>query len=255
MNINFIGTYTLIQSEAQRFLRTVIQSLVGPWVNALLYIFIFGYVVGFKINFIPGFRYIEFVLPGILMLNVITAAFLQTSFSIFHRRFSGHIEEILIAPLSTYEIIFGYVVGAVLRSICVGIGIYIIAICFQIASIEHIGSFFFYIISVSIIFAFLGIVTGLWSETFEQLAVFQTFVITPLTFLGGIFNSIDMLPENIQTILRFNPFFYFVDGLRYAMIGYQESTLFLRSLVIAILILLSASWAVLLLARGYKIKT
>lgn len=204
-------------------MRVSIQTLVSPWINALLYIFIFGYVVGTRIDLIAGVSYIDFVLPGILMLNIIASAFSQTSSSLYFQRFARHIEEILVAPFSHLEMIIGYVIGGIVRGMIVGLGIYLISIIFSAATIAHLGLFLFYTIAVCIIFSLLGLLVGLWAESFEQLTILNTFVITPLTFLGGVFNSASMLPEKMQLMLKLNPFFYFVDGLRYSMIGISEA--------------------------------
>lgn len=230
--INTIGTLTFIEREIQRFTRVAIQTLVSPWINAVLYIFIFGFVVGSRIDLIQGVPYIQFVLPGVIMMNLISSAFSQTSSSLYFQRFARHIEEILVAPLSNAEMIFGYMVGGVARGIIVAIGVYIIGILFGVAGVVHPILFLLYAVGVAVIFAFLGLFIGLWSNNFEQLSILNTFIIMPLTFLGGVFNSIFMLPEKIQTIVLFNPFFYFVDGLRYSMTGYSESNLLLGAIII-----------------------
>lgn len=228
----FIGIQTFIEREIQRFFRVAIQTLVTPWINALLYIFVFGYVVGRRIEQSQGFTYIDFVLPGVLMLNLIGSAFSQTSSSLYFQRFTKYIEEILVAPFSYMEMIVGYVIGGVVRGMVVGFGIYLIAIFFSAANMAHIGLFLFYSLSVSIIFSFLGLLVGLAADNFEQLAVLNTFIITPFTFLGGVFNSITMIPEKWQILVRVNPFFYFVDGLRYSMIGYHEANIAVGLIII-----------------------
>lgn len=220
---NFTGLMTLLQREVQRFLRVAIQSLVSPWINAVLYIFIFGFIVGQKIDEIAGISYISFVLPGVLMLNILSSAFSQTAFSLYFKRFARHIEELLVAPLSNFEILLAHVLSGVVRAVIVGAGIYLIAIFFDAAGVAHLGWFAFYSIAVSVIFSLIGLLVGLWANNFEQLSILNTFIITPLTYLGGMFNSIEMLPEKLQTIAQWNPFFYFVDGLRFAMTGVQEA--------------------------------
>lgn len=253
--MNYIGLYTFVSREVQRFMRVAVQTLISPWINALLYIFIFGFVVGSKINLIAGVPYIEFVMPGILMLNLIGSSFSQTSSSLYFQRFVRYIEEILVAPLSYLEIIIGYVVGGVVRGFVVGLGIYIIAILFGGAQIVSIWHFLFFSIGVSIIFSFLGLLVGLWAESFEQLSILNTFIITPLTFLGGIFNSVEMLPDSLKSVIVFNPFFYFVDGLRYSMTGISESNLFVGYIMIIGLILALGTLVYVLFKKGWKIRT
>ena len=176
------------------------------------------------------------------------------SLSLYFSRFARHIEEILVAPLSHLEMIIGYVVGGVIRAAVVGFGVYLIAIFFSAANMAHMWLFIFYSISVAIIFAFLGLLVGLWAENFEHLAILNTFVIMPLTFLGGVFNSIYMLPEKLQVFVRLNPFFYFVDGLRYSMIGVQESNTTIGVFMILFLIVGLGSLTWYLFKTGYKLR-
>lgn len=221
--INWIGLQTFVSREVRRMFRVWIQTLVAPWTSALLYILVFGRIVGARITLIHDVPYIDFVLPGLVMMNLITAAFMHTSSSVYFMRFVRNIEEILVAPLSYAEMIVGFMAGGVARAIVVGVGIYLMAIVFTTATIAHVWLLLFYVISISIVFSLLGMLVGLWAKNFEQLSLPAVFLITPLTFLGGVFNSIDMLPARLKWITFSNPFFYFVDGLRYAMIGIRES--------------------------------
>lgn len=223
MRANWIGLYTFISREIGRMFRVWIQTLIAPWSGALLYILIFGRIVGQRIAPIHGVHYIDFVLPGLVMMNVIASAFLHTSSSVYFMRFVRHIEEILVAPLSYVEMIVGFIAGGVARAIVVGVGVYAMAVFFTTATVAHFWLLLFYLISISIVFSLLGMLVGLWSKSFEQLSLPSIFIITPLTFLGGVFNSIDMLPPQLKWITLANPFFYFVDGFRYAMIGIRES--------------------------------
>lgn len=252
--LNTSGLWTLVQRETQRFLRVAVQTLVSPWINAVLYIFIFGFVVGQRIDEIAGVPYIVFVLPGVLMLNLISSAFSQTAFSLYFKRFARHIEELLVAPLSNFEIMIAHVIGGVLRSLVVGIGIYIIAILFGAAGVTHLGWFLFYSIAVSLLFSLVGLLIGLWADSFEQLSILNTFVITPLTYVGGMFNSIDMLPPVMQQIVKWNPFFYFVDGLRYAMTGVQEANQLIGLAVITGLIVILGGMVWRLFAIGWRLR-
>ncbi len=253
--MNAIGLSTFIRREIERFLRTYIQSILSPWVSAILYIVVFGFIVGSRISLIDGVKYIDFVLPGIVMLNLITASFSQTSFSLYFQRFARHIEEVLIAPFSFFEMIFGYVVGGVARGLVVGIGVYVIALFFTTATIVHFGLFLFYAVSVSIIFSLLGLLVGLWADNFEQLSILNTFIIMPLTFLGGVFNSVKMLPAKAQFFVRLNPFFYFVDGLRYSMIGIQEANQWIGFIIIFGLIFGFGGLVWYLFKIGWRLRT
>ncbi|MFC1595160.1 ABC transporter permease [Patescibacteria group bacterium] len=252
--INWVGLYTFIRRETERFLRVTIQTLITPWISALLYIFIFGHVIGKRIDFMAGVEYIDFVLPGLIMMNIIMSSFSQTSSSLYFQRFARHIEEVLVAPLSYLEMIIGYVIGGVVRSMIVGLGVFFIAVFFSAANLDNFLLFLFYSLSVAVVFAFIGLLVGLWAKHFEHLAVLNTFVIMPLSFLGGIFNSITMLPPALQTVVKFNPFFYFIDGLRYSMIGIQEANAVIGLFVIFSLIICLGCLVWYLFKIGYKIR-
>jgi len=252
--VNWIGLYTFIRREIDRMLRVATQTLVTPWISALLYIFIFGHVVGRKIDTIAGVDYIDFVLPGILMMNVISSAFTHCSSSLHFQRFIRHIEELLVAPFSPIEMVIGFAVAGIIRAVIVGIGVLLIALFFGAASIDHFLLFLFYMVSIAAIFALLGMVVGLWAQSFEQLSILNTFVILPFTFLGGVFYSINMLPEKLQTFALLNPFFYFIDGIRYSMIGVSESNHAVGFAVIALLVIALWLLVVTLFKRGWRLR-
>lgn len=234
--------------------RVPIQTLVTPWISALLYIFVFGSIVGKRIDLIGGVQYIDFVLPGVLMMNVIMSSFAHSSSSLYFARFIRSIEEILTAPFSYFEMIVGYVLGAVTRGLIVGAGIFVISVLFSAANMAHIGLFFLYIIAVSIIFSLLGLIVALWAKGFEQLGVLNTFVITPLTFLGGAFYSIEMLPPGLKTFTLFNPMFYFIDGIRYSMIGVREGSALIGAGVILGMIILMVTIVWHLFNSGWRLR-
>jgi len=252
--MNTIGLWILIKREMGRFSRVALQTLITPWVSAVLYIFVFGRIVGSRIDTIGGVAYIEFVLPGILMMNIIMAAFSQTAFSLYFQRFARHIEEVLVAPFAYWEMILGTTIGGVARAVVVGIGIYGIAIFFGAANFAHMGLFIFYALSVAILFSFIGLLIGLWAQGFEQLNIFNTFIIMPLSFLGGMFNSITMLPPWLQAFTKFNPFFYFIDGIRYSMIGVREAngTVGIAVILASLVVLGVLAWY--LFRIGYRLR-
>lgn len=222
----------LIRREFDRTLRVATQVFVSPWISAFLYIFIFGSVLGRKIDLIGGVPYISFVFPGILMMNVIQASFMSSSSTVYFGRFLRSIEEMLVAPFSYLEMIASYIVSAVVRTFIIAVGILIIGMLFGAVSFVHPLAFVFYTVVTATIFALVGIIIGLWSKGFEQLNIIGTFVIMPFSFLGGMFYSLDLLPENLRLITQLNPFFYFIDGMRYAMIGHNESNLTLGVVIL-----------------------
>jgi ABC-2 type transport system permease protein len=252
--MTLIRLKTAVKREVERFLRVPIQTLISPWISALLYIFIFGSVIGSRINFLEDISYIDFVLPGVLMMNLIQSAFGQSSSSLFFHKFSRAIEEILSSPLSYIEMVLGYVIGSIARATVVGTGIYALALFFTQASMENFLLFLFFTITVSVIFSLLGLLVALWAKKFEHLTILQTFVITPLIYFGGMFNSIDMLPPALQVAARWNPFFYMVDGLRYSMIGYSESNLLLGAVGIGALALILFLGVTYLFRIGWRLR-
>lgn len=252
--INWIGLATIIRREWSRLMRVPIQAFLAPWISALLFIFIFGFVVGRRISLIGGHRYIEFVLPGILMLNIVNAAFLQSSSQVYFSRFLHYIEEALVSPLSYAEMIAGIIAVVIARSVITAVGILVIAACFGITSIDGIAEFLFWVVCVSMVFGLLGIIIGLWANNFEQLTILNIFFITPLSFLGCVFYTLSMLPPWLRWLALANPFFYFINGMRHAMIGFSEAS---EALGIAVALGLAAAMSVIvwrLYAVGYGLR-
>ncbi|MEZ4194818.1 MAG: ABC transporter permease [Candidatus Paceibacterota bacterium] len=252
--IHWVGVYTMIRREVMRTFRVVVQTLVAPVISATLYIFIFGVVVGGKISTIAGVPYITFVFPGILMLSVINASFGSSSSSLYFARFTKSIEELLVAPLSYLEIIFGFMLGSMMRSVIVASLILLVGVFFGAVTLTSPVMFFAYILAVSAIFSLLGMLVALWAQSFEQLSILNTFVITPFTYLGGIFYSLTMLPETAQFITKLNPFFYFVDGIRNSMIGISEANMYVGELVIGGLILSLGTLVFYLFKIGWRVR-
>lgn len=225
MNIdrwNPIGAWTLMRREVSRMFRVPVQTLVSPWISAALYIVVFGSVVGTRIPAIHGVPYINFVIPGILLMSVLNSAFMAGSSGMYFHRFIRTIEEILVSPISYSEMIIAFVSSAIIRGLIVGAGIYFMAILLGAATVVHPIQLLLAVVGISALFSLLGILVGLWADGFEQLNVVQTFIIQPLTFLGGIFYAKSMLPVWAQEVTNYNPFFQFIDTVRYGMIGIRD---------------------------------
>ena len=235
--MNRVGLYTLVRREVERTIFRVIgQTIFSPLISAFLFIFIFGKVLGQRIDLIGGIPYIQFVFPGILAMNILTAAFLSSSSTVYFQRFIKTIEEMLVAPFSYIEMVLGFVTSAIVRALIIAAGVLIIGILFGAVVVANFLLILFYVFSISLIFALLGIIVGLWSKGFEQLNALNAFIIMPFSFLGGMFYSINLLPESVQTLILFNPFFYLIDGMRFAMTGYHESNLMVGVSIILTLI-------------------
>src|SRR3989344_3739759 len=212
--MNWIGLYTFIRREVERIFRIMVQTFAAPLISAFLFIFIFGFVLGQKIDLIAGVPYMAFVFQGILVMNMLSAAFEHTSSAVYFGRWIRSIHELLVAPFSYFEMVLGFVASAVLRSLMIGTGVLLIGLLFGAVHITHPFLFIGYGVAIAVIFALVGILVGLCANGFEQLGILSTFIILPLSFLGGMFYSISLLPEVVQTITRFNPFFYLIDSMR-----------------------------------------
>ena len=255
MGINWIGIHTFLRRGMARTFRVMIQTLIAPMISAALYIFIFGTVIGTKIDDFAGVPYISFVFPGILMLSIINSSFGAASSALYFMRWGRGIEEILISPLSYVEMIFGLLSESLARALIVSFLILGVGLLFGAVTLTNPIWFVAYILMIATIFASLGLLTALWAESFEQLNVVQTFVITPLTYLGGIFYSISFLPEVAATITRFNPFFYFADGIRSSMIGYSEADSGTGLIVTVGILLTLLALLYYLFSIGWKIRS
>jgi len=254
VEVNWIGLYAFIRREVARIFRVVIQTIVSPLISAFLFIFIFGFILGQKIELIAGIPYMKFVFPGILMMNILTSAFMHSSNSLYFARFMHAINEMLTAPFSYVEMIIGFVVGAVIRGLIVGAGVLVIGLLFGAVAIAHPLLFFLYAVGVAVIFSLIGLIVGLWAKGFEQLNVLNTFVIMPLSFLGGMFYSIEFLSDTVRTITLYNPFFYFIDGMRYATIGYSESNLLIGAVIMVGLVVSLATLVTFLFKTGWRLR-
>jgi ABC-2 type transport system permease protein len=254
LGINWIGLGTIVRREVSRMMRVPIQAFIAPWISALLFIFIFGYVVGGRMPAIGHHPYIQFVLPGVLMLNIVNASFLQSSSAIYFSRFLRFIEETLVSPMSYVEMIAGSLAVVVVRSTVTAIGILLIGLAFGATAIDSIPAFLFWVVAVSAIFGLLGIVIGLWSKSFEQLNMLTVFFITPLSMVGGVFNTVTMLPGWLRWLAYANPFFYFINGIRHSMIGYSEVSEGLGYGLTIMGVVVMFLWVLRLYSKGYGLR-
>ena len=254
MGINWIGLYTILRREVERTMRVVTQTLVAPVISAALYVFIFGTVIGTRIDDFAGVPYISFVFPGVLLLTIVNSSFASASSALYFMRFTRGIEEILITPFSYIEMLVGFVGSAVTRALLVSFLVMGVGLLFGAVSLVNPIGFLLYASAIAAIFAMLGIIVALWAEGFEHLQVLNTFVITPLTYLGGIFYSITFLPETAAMLTRLNPFFYFADGIRSNMIGYSEANSTVGAIVTVGLVIGLGILVVYLFRIGWRIR-
>jgi len=251
--MNWVGLWSLIMRENIRTIKVINQVIWPPIISSLLYIFIFGFSLGKNFE-IGDVSYLVFLVPGLIMMNVIMSSFEESSSSLFLGKFINYIQELLIAPMSYWEIALGFLFGSILRAFVIANLIFIVFLFFIDSSIYSVWMYVYFILFVSVIFASIGLIIALWAEKFDHLAVLNTFFITPLLFFGGVFHSIKLLPEIFQKISLINPLFYMIDGFRYSMIGVSDENVFISIAVVFVLALISFSFAVYLFKIGYKLK-
>jgi ABC-2 type transport system permease protein len=254
--MNWIGLSTLVVREIRRIFAIPMQTIFPPIITSLLYIFVFGSVLGNRISeILPGVSYIDFMIPGLLMMNVISSAFASTSSVIYIGKMMKTHEELLVAPLSYVEMVLGFIAAATLRGVIVGAIIYLVAVGFTASTIGHPLAFLFFLFGVSFLFASLGALVGLWGKTFDHINLPNTFILLPLSFLGGVFHSIHLLPEWMKILTYFNPIFYMINGIRASMLGVADISISISATVVVVLTVITFSYAVWLFKRGYNLRS
>ncbi|HSV00473.1 MAG TPA: ABC transporter permease [Roseiarcus sp.] len=217
--VNFSGLWAIYRSEMQRTQRTILQSVATPVITTALYFVVFGAAIGGRIHEVSGVSYGSFIVPGLMMLSLLTQSISNASIGIYFPKFTGQIYELLSAPLSAIEAVCAYVGAAATKSIVIGLIILLTASLLVPVEIEHPFWMIAFLALTSIAFSLFGFIIGIWAKNFEQLAVIPSLVVTPLTFLGGAFYSIDMLPPFWRTVSLFNPVVYLISGFRWSFYG------------------------------------
>ena len=247
---HWVALSTLLTREIRRFIRIWPQTLLPPAITMTLYFVIFGNLIGQRIGEMSGFAYIEYIAPGIIMMAVINNAYANVASSFFSAKFQNHIEELLIAPIPNHLILAGYVMGDVARGLLVGIIVTIVALFFTKLHVQHLFITLSMVILSAVLFSLGGFINAIYGKSFDQIAIIPTFILTPLTYLGGIFYSIDLLPDFWQQASLFNPILYMVNAFRYGILGVSDIPVGLAFGVIMLFIVGLASFALYLLNRG-----
>ena len=255
MKFNFQGLKSIYLHEMDRFRRTLLQSLISPVLSTSLYFIVFGSVIGGYVENIDGISYGSYIVPGLLMLTLLTQSVSNTSFGIFFPKFNGTIYEILAAPISTFETVLAFVGAGATKTLIVGVVIFITSTFFVDVYVEKPFLMVLLLILVAFTFALFGFLIGLMSSNFEQLSVIPTLVITPLVFLGGSLYSLDMLPPFWQTVTYFNPVVYLVNGLRYSFYGVSDFNIWISVSSMILFLIICVAAVAILLKRGYNIKS
>ena len=255
MNINYHGLKAIYLHEMDRFRRTLGQSLLSPVISTCLYFIVFGSVIGSYVENIDGVSYGSYIVPGLLMLTLLTQSISNTSFGIFFPKFNGTIYEILAAPISTFEVVLAFVGAGATKTLIVGLIIFITSMFFVEVEVEYPLLMIFLLILVSFTFALFGFLIGLVSTNFEQMSIVPSLVITPMVFLGGSLYSLDMLPEFWQTITYFNPVVYLINGLRFSFYGVSDFNIWISIGLMVLFLVICVTVVTILLKKGYNIKS
>ena len=252
--MNVIGFRTLLAKEIRRFMKVPGQTLAQPVVTTALYFLVFGFAVGTRVREIDGVPYVRFIVPGLILLALIQNAFLNTSSSLFIAKIQGTIVDLLVAPLGVVDLLAAFVLAAVVRGLMIGAIVWLIAALFTGFDVAHPIWALSFAVLVAATFALIGLAVSIWSDKFEQLNLVPTFVITPMTFLGGVFYSPHMLGPPWSTITRANPVLYMVEGLRYGTIGAASASPWLGLAVTGGIFAVSLALTVWMLVTGYKLR-
>jgi len=253
--MNAIGLITLTRKELIRFLRVPFQTIGSPIITTLLYFAVFGLSVGRFVGEIDGLSYIQFIMPGLIMMNLLNTSFTGISSGIMLSKLMNTLSDILVTPLSHLEIILGFTLSSVIRSVFTAILIYITALFFLPFEMAHPLYLISFTFLVAFAFSLFGLIVGIWAENFEQITIIPTFLLMPLSFLGGVFYSIKMLPPLFQQISHFNPLLYMINGMRYGFYGVSDVNPWFA---FGFLVLGTAAltiFTVYLFSIGYKIRT
>jgi ABC-2 type transport system permease protein len=253
--VNWEGLKTLYLREVRRFWKVGMQTVAAPVVTTLLYMMIFVVAMQGGRSGVPGVPFGEFVAPGLIMMAILNNAFANTSSSLIQAKIMGTASDFLMPPLTPFELLLGFALGAATRGIVVGAVTALCVAFFADLGIAQLWAILFYGVFASLMMGLVGIVAGLWAEKFDQLAAFQNFVVLPMTFLSGAFYLVDRLPEPFRTASHYNPFFFLIDGFRYGFIGHAEGQLWIGASVTVGLTVVLAGICWKLFATGWRLKT
>jgi ABC-2 type transport system permease protein len=249
-----VGFNTIVIREFSRIIRIWAQTLVPPAITATLYFLIFGSLIGARIGDMGGFGYMQYIAPGLIMMSVITNSYGNVVSSFFGAKFGRHIEELLVSPLPNWLIVLGYVAGGVLRGLLVGLIVSVIALFFTRLHVEHPLIVVAAVLLTSVVFSLGGFVNAVFAKNFDQITFVPTFILTPMSYLGGVFYSISMLPGWAQTVSKANPILYMVNAFRFGFLGHSDVDVGFSFAIMIVSVLVLFAACVLLMNRGTGIR-
>ena len=248
------GFLTLFRKELLRFWKVAVQTVAAPVLTAILYLLVFSQALSQHVQVYPGVSYVAFLIPGLVMMSVLQNAFANASSSLVQSKVTGNLVFVLLPPLSALEVFGAYVLAAIVRGLMVGLGVFLVTAWLSPPSLAAPGWILAFAVLGSAILGTMGLIAGIWSEKFDQVAMFQNFLIMPATFLAGVFYSVHALPPFWQTVSHFNPFFYMVDGFRYGFFGQSDVAPVISLAIVAVTLAVVSGIALRMLHTGWRIR-
>lgn len=251
----FTAFKTLLFKEIRRFMRIWVQTVLPAAISTGLYFVIFGKMIGSQLANISGYSYMDYIVPGIILMAVINNSYSNVVSSFYSARFQHHVEEMLVSPMPNYLILLGFVSGGVLRGLIVGVAVMLVSLIFTDPMSFNIAITLAVVVLTAILFSLAGFLNALFANSFDDISIIPTFVLTPLTYLGGIFYSIKMLPDFWQHVSRLNPIMYMINAMRYGMLGVSDIDVRYALLIIVLFVCSLFAFSLYLLNRGVGIRT
>ncbi len=254
-NPNWVAYQTIVRTEVRRFTRIWVQTLIPPAITMTLYFVIFGSLIGRRIGEMGGFDYMAYIVPGLIMMSVITNAYANVSSSFFGAKFGRFIEEMLVSPISNQTILLGYVTGGVARALCVAVIVTILSLFFTHMSLYNLLAVVSIALLTAVLFSLLGFINGVYAKRFDDVSIVPTFVLTPLTYLGGVFFSIDLLPDFWAGVAQLNPILYVVNAFRFGILGVTDVSLWVAYGILISMTVIAYVIALRLLSKGAGVRS
>lgn len=251
----YIAFKTIVIKEVLRFSRIWVQTVLPPVITTALYFLIFGHLIGSRIGTMDGYPYMEFIVPGLIMMAVITNSYSNVVSSFYGSKFQRHIEELMVSPVPEYLVVLGFVSGGLARGLAVGAAVTAVSLVFADFRILHPFIMLSVVVLTSVLFALGGFINGVFAKSFDDISIVPTFILTPLTYLGGVFYSIGMLPEIWQKLSLVNPILYMVNAFRYGILGVSDIDIVLSYAIVLGFIAVLFTASVMLLRSGYGIRS
>jgi len=249
-----IALGTIARKETLRIVRIWVQTLVPPVITMTLYFVIFGNLIGRRIGEMGGFEYMQYMAPGLIMMSVITNSYGNVVSSFFAAKFQGHLQEMIVAPMQSWVIILGHVAGGIIRGLAVGLVVTVVALFFTRVDVQHPFIAISILVLTATVFSLGGMINAIFAQKFDDVSIIPTFVLGPLTYLGGVFYTTALLPEFWANVSRFNPILYMVNGFRYGMLGVSDINVGMAYAIILIFLVIAFSTCYYLISRGVGIR-